>query len=597
MDSRTSQTIKREKLGQRLALVAVLLIAGILNLFRLNQVGINGLGNAYYAAAVQTMLTSWRHFFYLAFDPAGFLAMDKSPLALWIQVASARLFGFHSLSLLLPQALAGVASVYVLYRLVRRAYGAWAGVLAALTLAVMPISVVTQRTNLPDALLVLTLLLAAWAVTRSVEQGSLRWLLMGAALVGLGFNIKMLQILLVVPALAALYLLGSPLAWRQRLGHAALAVCVMLLVASPWVLAVELTPPDQRPYVGGSMTNSVVELVFGYNGLARLWGEDFSYYLGPPAPWRLFNEKLAGQVSWLLPLALVSLLLSTWQVRLTQDSRRRQSLLLWSVWLIPQLIYFSISIFYHTYYLATLAPTIAALTGIGAEALWSMWQSAGWRRAWIGVALLGCGIVQAFILSAYPAWGRWLIPAVMGLCLAVTVLLALSWRFERAASLRFARIAFVGGILALHVAPTVWAIIPVITCTNMTLPIAGPQPVECRPFTIRPFLDRDLVAYLEQHRQGARFMAATYSLGIAELGILETGEPFMALGGYRGRDPILTIDEFAQLVAEGNVRFFLSLEKDEEQWPSQAATRRWVEDHCPISALQSPGVQVRGPCD
>jgi len=573
------------------------LIAGILNLFRLNQVGINGLGNAYYAAAVQTMLTSWRHFFYLAFDPASFLAMDKSPLALWIQVASARLFGFHSLSLLLPQALAGIASVYVLYRLVRRAYGAWAGVLAALTLAVMPISVVTQRSNLPDALLVLTFLLAAWAVTRSVEQGSLRWLLMGAALVGLGFNIKMLQILLVVPALAALYLFGSPLSWRQRLGHAALAGCVMLLVASPWVLAVELTPPDQRPYIGGSMTNSVIELVFGYNGLARLWGEDFSYYLGPPAPWRLFNEKLAGQVSWLLPVALVGLLLSTRQVRHTLDSRRRQSLLLWSAWLIPQLIYFSISIFYHTYYLATLAPAIAALTGIGAEALWSMWQSAGWRRGWIGVALLGCGIVQALILSAYPAWGRWLIPTVLGLCLAVTVLLALSWRFERGASLRFARVAFVGGILALHIAPTVWAIIPVVTCTNMTLPVAGPQPAPCWPFAIRPFLDRDLVAYLEQHRQGARFMAATYSLGIAELGILETGEPFMTLGGYRGCDPILTVDEFAQLVAEGNVRFFLSLEKDQEQWPSQAAISRWVEDHCPVSALQSPGVQVRGPCD
>ena len=283
--------LKGERL-ERLALGGILLVAGFLTLFHLDRVGVNGFGNAYYAAGVQSMLTSWQHFFYLAFDPAGFLALDKAPLALWIQALSARIFGFHGLSLLLPQALAGILSVYVLYRPVRRMSGSAAGLVAALTLAVMPVSVVTQRTNFPDALLILTLLLATWAVVRAVEEGSLRWLLVGAALVGVGFNIKMLQVLLVVPALVVFYLVGSPLPWRERLKHSGLAFLVAVAVSAPWVLAVELTPAERRPYVGGSMMNSVVELIFVYNGIARLWSEDFSSYLGAPGR---SEERRVGQ--------------------------------------------------------------------------------------------------------------------------------------------------------------------------------------------------------------------------------------------------------------------------------------------------------------
>jgi 4-amino-4-deoxy-L-arabinose transferase-like glycosyltransferase len=589
------------KLTQRLVLVAILLLSAFLNLFRLNQVGTNGLGNTYYAAAVKTMLTSWHHFFYLALDPAGFIALDKAPLALWIQTASARIFGFHGLSLLLPQALAGILAVLVLYHLVRRAYGTWAGLLAALVLAVTPISVVTNRNNAPDALLVLTLLLAAWAVTRAVEDSSLRWLLAGAALVGVGFNIKMLQILLVLPALAALYLCASRLPWRPRFKHAAWAALVALVVALPWVIAVDLTPPEQRPYVGGSTNNSVINLIVGYNGIARLWDEDWRGVLGTPGPLRFFNDKLAGQVSWLLPFALVGLGVAAWQVRQGtqpphQQSRRRHALVLWSSWLIVPLLYFSISLFYHRYYFATLAPAVAALAGIGADALWSVWHSAGWPRSWIVVTLSGSAGVQALILSTYPEWSRWLTPLMLGLCLVAAVLFLVAWHAGRGAAQRWARAAFIIGILALLIVPTVWTAIPVVTCTNETLPYGGPQATECRPFEIRPFLDHELTQYLERHRDGARFMAATYDMGIAILGILETGEPFMALGGYRGSDPILTVDQFAQRVTNGEVRFFLSLTQDSGEFPQQEKIKQWVKEHCPLSPLQSQGVEVRGPC-
>src|SRR5690242_14464168 len=183
----------------RLGLAAVLLLSAALNLYHLDRIGY---GNQYYAAAVLSMLQSWHNFFFVSFDPGGFVSVDKPPLGFWIQAASAKLLGFSGLSLLLPEALAGVASVLVLFAIVRRVFGPVAGLLAAFALAVMPVSVVTNRNNTIDSLLVLAVLLAAWAVTRAVECGNWRWLLLGGALVGLGFNIKMLEAYLIVPALA-----------------------------------------------------------------------------------------------------------------------------------------------------------------------------------------------------------------------------------------------------------------------------------------------------------------------------------------------------------------------------------------------------------
>jgi 4-amino-4-deoxy-L-arabinose transferase-like glycosyltransferase len=567
---------------------------------RLNKVGFNGLGNPYYAAGVQSMLANWHNFFFLAFDPAGVLAMDKAPLALWIQAASAKVFGFHGLSLLAPQALAGILSVYVLYRLVRRAFGARAGLLAAFSLAVMPVSVIVSRTNFPDAWLILALLLAAGAVQRAVDRDSLGWLLVSAALVGLAFNIKMLQILLVAPALAAAYLLGRQMPRRRRLLQAVMALLVLLAVAAPWVLAVELTPPEQRPYVGGSNTNSLVELIFLYNGIDRLFAQDFGFFLGPPSPLRLFGPKLAGQIAWLLPLAVLGLPLAILGLRevLTPPLlvRRRTALVLWSVWLVVPWIYFSVSTFYHRYYLATMAPAVAALAGIAIDAVVTMWRNRDPRRWWGLVALLVCAALQALFLFPYPAWGWWLIPLVLGLSFGARVALYLLRLPEYASARRGASVAMAVAVLVRYITPVAWAAIPVATCTHMTLPIAGPQDAPCRPFEIRPFLDPALVDYLEEGRDGARFLAATYDLGIAELGILESGEPFMALGGYRGSDPILTVQEFAQLVAEGEVRFFLSLEEGGERYPVQDAITEWVEGHCPPAPVQSPGVQVRGPC-
>jgi len=253
----------------RLALGAVLALAAALNLWALDR---EGYANGYYAAAVKSMLLSWHNFFFVSFDPGGFVTIDKPPLGFWIETASAKLFGFSGVSLLLPEALAGVLSVAVLYRLVARAWGRGAGLLAALFLAVTPVSVVTSRNNTIDSLLVLTVLLGAWAATKSAETGRLRWLLACAALVGLGFNIKMLQAYLVVPAFGLVYLSSAPGRLRRRIGHLALAVVALLTVSLSWAVAVDLTPATLRPYVGSSGTNSELNLALGYNGLSRLLG-------------------------------------------------------------------------------------------------------------------------------------------------------------------------------------------------------------------------------------------------------------------------------------------------------------------------------------
>src|SRR6266699_5418763 len=221
----------------QLALVGITLISVFMNFYRLGQ---NGFGT-FYPAAVRSMMDNWHNFFFVSYDPGGFVTIDKPPVGFWFQVASAKLFGFTPFSVLLPQALAGVLSVILLYYLVQRHFGVAAGLLAALALALSPISIVTNRNITIDSTLALTLLVGAWAVLRAAETGRLRWLLLSAVVVGIGFNVKMLEAFLVVPAYGLLYLLAAPVSVWKRVGHLALAGIVLLAISLSWALAVDLT--------------------------------------------------------------------------------------------------------------------------------------------------------------------------------------------------------------------------------------------------------------------------------------------------------------------------------------------------------------------
>src|SRR3989475_7919187 len=260
---------KRLFARHRFALGGIFLISAFMNFY---QLGKNGYGS-YYPAAIRSMLDSWHNFFFVAYDPGGFVSIDKPPVGFWLEAASAKLFGFNSVSILLPQALAGVLSVWLLYYLVRRHFGVVAGLLAALALALNPISVVTNRNITIDSTLALVLLLGAWAVMRAAETGRLRWLLLSAAIVGIGFNVKMLEAYLVVPAYGLLYLLAAPISLWKRVGQLALAGVVLLAISLSWALVVDLTPASLRPYVGSSQNNSEISLALGYNGINRLIGQ------------------------------------------------------------------------------------------------------------------------------------------------------------------------------------------------------------------------------------------------------------------------------------------------------------------------------------
>src|SRR5438067_6822688 len=246
---------KRWFARHRFALGGILLISIVMNFY---QLGKNGFGS-YYPAAVLSMMDNWHNFFFAAYDPGGFVSIDKPPVGFWLEVASAKIFGFNSVSILLPQALAGVLSVLLLYHLVRRHFGVVAGLLAALALALNPISILTNRNVTIDSTLTLVLLLGAWTV-------------LTAFIVGIGFNIKTLEAYLVVPAYGLLYLLAAPHRLRKRIGHLALAGVLLLAISLSWVVAVDLTPASQRPYVGSTQDNSELSLALGYNGIQRLLG-------------------------------------------------------------------------------------------------------------------------------------------------------------------------------------------------------------------------------------------------------------------------------------------------------------------------------------
>ncbi len=466
-------------LWRRLGQAGVLLTAIWVNFWALSNVGY---GNEYYAAAVKSMLQSWHNFFFVSFDPGGFVTVDKPPVALWLQTLSAKIFGFNGVSLMLPEAIAGIIAVVVLYHLVRRIFGEVAGLLAALCLAISPVSAAVNRNNLMDGILVMIVVIAAWAAFKATETGELRWLLLTAALVGLGFNTKMLEAYLVLPAFLLVYLLGAPHGWGKRFLHLGMAGVVLVVISLSWVVAVDSTPASQRPYVGSSQTNSELELALGYNGIQRLTGNlfgggrrggstarptgstttgtttrattpmangFFAGETGSPGIFRLFNTTLGGQIGWLLPLALFALLASIWHIgaqrievaeavrqrnwrglgqtllsfRLT---RRQQSWVLWGMWLLTMAIFFSVAGFFHSYYLSMMAPGVAALAGIGMVGLWRDYRQNGWQGWLLPLTIVVTVLVQAHLLADYPNWSHWLTPLllVVGFVAAIALTLA-----------------------------------------------------------------------------------------------------------------------------------------------------------------------------
>ena len=441
----------------------------------------SGWANSFYAAAVQAGTKSWKAFFFGSSDASNFITVDKPPASLWVMELSARIFGFGSWSMLVPQALEGVGTVGLVYLTVRRWFTPGAALLAGAACALTPVAALMFRFNNPDALLVLLLTAAAYATVRALERASTRWLVLAMALVGTGFITKMLQAFLVLPAIGLVYLLAAPTDLRRRLWQLAGAGVALIVAAGWWVAAVQLTPAADRPYVGGSQDNSLLNLIFGYNGLGRLSGSESGSVGGRagaagsmwgPTGWnRLFLSSMGGQISWLLPAALVLLAACLWRARRApRTDRPRAAFAYWGLVLVVTAATFSFAKgIIHPYYTVALAPAIAALVGMGAATLWRD-RAQRSARAVLAVAVAMTAVWSFVLLDRTPTWWPMLRWAVLVAGLGAAVAIAALPRTRGLRSFAVGGVALAaafGGMLA-YSAETV------VTPASGAIPSAGP---------------------------------------------------------------------------------------------------------------------------
>jgi 4-amino-4-deoxy-L-arabinose transferase-like glycosyltransferase len=469
-----------DRLRARPELVGLLGLAGVLNLWGLS---INGWANTYYSAAVRSMATSWHDFLFASLDKTGLMTVDKPPLSLWIQALSARVFGFHPLSLLVPQALMGMVAVALVYDLVRRRFGRVSGFVAGLVLATTPIAVAVSRHNNPDELLVLCSVAALWFAVRAFETRRTRWLVLSGIAVGLGFETKMGVALMVVPGIAAAWMWISEPGVRARFrafGQLLAGGAAMVIVGGAWPLLVTLTPAADRPWISGTSDNSIWSLIFNYNGLGRLAGQTGgpggggggpgaggggSLFGGATGPFRLLQSGLGDQAGWLLGFAVLAglgLLVATRMRR--RDPRTGWLIAVGGAFLTTAVAFSYASGIFHPYYVSLLAPFTALLVGAGAGQMLG-----GDRHArMIGPLAVAAGAITELVvlggLNGALSWARPLVIAVAGTC-AVVLALRLAPRARR--------VVLGVALLALLAAPATWAAETLGHATNGTFPAGG----------------------------------------------------------------------------------------------------------------------------
>jgi 4-amino-4-deoxy-L-arabinose transferase-like glycosyltransferase len=563
------RTIRREKL----LLLLITMLSLFLNTLHLNR---EGYGNLYYAAGIKSMLESWHNFFYLAYDPGGFVSIDKPPLGFWLQALSAKMFGFHGWALILPQVLASVVSVLILYRLVCRVFGADSGLIASLILAVTPISVATARNNTIDSMLVFAVLAAAWMLFKAIEQQKegLRWMIASAIMIGLAFNIKMLEAYLVLPAFILLIILQRQMTKLQKLKQLSIATVFLIVVSLMWAVIVDLTPINLRPYVGSTKHNSVLELMLQHNAASR--------FNGVNNPFRFLAPNLGGQISWLLPLAVLSALFILWKAPLLRPLRlnlQQRYVLFWLAWLIPMVVSFGAATLFHRYYTVMMAPAIAALSGVG---LVRLWQAAVKRKqsGWI----LFAGILLLALFAITIAWSypqlRLPLTLTIGGLAAASLLALVFMLLSQQTTVFIHTFAKVTCLLALLAGPIVWSVTPSVFGATGSDPVAGPELARRHVANPETMENEQLTDFLLAHYVKGIYLVATLKAETSSPFILDTGLPVLTLGGYNGTDPILTQGNLQLLAQKGVIHYFL-VSKSVMMNKNKYYTA-WIQQHCQI---------------
>jgi 4-amino-4-deoxy-L-arabinose transferase-like glycosyltransferase len=596
-------------------------LLGTTALLYLWNLAASGWANAYYSAAVLAGTKSWAAFFFGSLDASNFITVDKAPAALWVMEISARLFGFNAWSVLAPQALEGVATVAIVYLAVRRWFGPTAGLLAGAVVALTPVAGLMFRFNNPDALLVLLITAATYATLRAIENGRTRWLVLAGALVGAGFLAKELQAFIIIPVLAGVYLFAGPPSIGRRIAQVLAAAVAVIVSSGWWIAAVELIPSASRPYIGGSQNNDLISLIFGYNGFGRLTGNESGSVGGFGAlgsrwgltGWnRLFNPQFGGQISWLIPAAVIvlgaSLMLT---FRRPRTDIVRAAFLIWGGALLLTGAVFSFAQgIIHPYYTVALAPGIGALVGMGGVYLWRHRSERIARLALAG-AVATTALWALVLLGRSSTFVPGLQAAVLVAGLIAAILIASLTNASRNAALAIAALAAV----AVLAGPAAYTVDTVSTAHTGAIPSAGPavatgggpggplggaggggrfggapggafgggfrggfpgggpnsafgggggnpgigggNPGGGAGFLGASRPSADLVNLLQANANRYSWVAATVDANNAAGYELATGDPVMAIGGFNGTDPAPTLAQFAQYVRDGKIHYFV----------------------------------------
>ncbi|MDF9751371.1 glycosyltransferase family 39 protein [Arthrobacter sp. ES3-54] len=635
-------------LRRRLELAALLLATAVLYLWNL---GASGWANAFYSAAAQAGSQDWAAWFFGSSDAANAITVDKPPASLWVMGLSVRIFGLSSWSVLVPQALMGVGTVWLLYLAVRRAASPAtadarlahrAGLLAGAVMALTPVAVLMFRFNNPDALLVLLMTAAAYAVLRSIQDARLRWLLFAGALLGFGFLTKQLQVLLVVPGFAVAYLLAAPAAAGRRILHLLCAGAAMAVAAGWWLAAVELIPAANRPYIGGSQNNSILELTLGYNGLGRLNGDETgsvggSNGWGTPGLFRLFNSEFGGQIAWLLPSVLLLGAGLLWLGRRApRTDAVRAAVIIWGSWVAVTGLTFSFMAgIIHPYYMVALAPGMAGLAGLGGVLLWQR-RDQPVAAAVLAVAIVAAGAMAAVLLgrtAAYLPWLRWV--ALLGSLAAAALVLAAAAPGIEGSGIKgvagpgmkvsgiMARTTATLAVVAALAGPLAYSLSTASTAHSGSIVSAGPAVSGRGGAGLPPSLggatggglggataangtgtgtgrgpgaggvggmggllgastpSADLVTALQTNAGAYTWAAAVVGSNNAAGYQLATQLPVMAVGGFNGTDPAPTLAQFQQYVADGKIHYFIAgrMMQGESGSDDAAQIAAWVQDN------------------